>query len=88
MPFFMKKPIAIEARQITTENIEELIKWSNATASRRPDGTPSGMMVWTLEGSMTGKIEDYIIKGVRGEFYFCDRDIFHETYSEVIVTER
>ena len=88
MPFYMKKPIAIEARQITTENIEELIKWSNASASLRPDGTPSGMMVWTLEGSMTGKIEDYLIKGVRGEFYFCDRDIFHETYSEVIVTER
>jgi len=48
MPFYMKKPIAIEARQITTENIEELIKWSNASASLRPDGTPSGMMVWTL----------------------------------------
>ena len=88
MSFYMKKPIAIEARQITTENVEEIIEWSNASVTRRPDGTPSGMMIWTLEGNMTGKIEDYIIKGVRGEFYFCDRDIFHETYSEVIVTER
>jgi hypothetical protein len=26
------------------------------------------MMIWTLEGNMTGKIEDYLIKGVRGEF--------------------
>jgi len=88
MPFYMKKPIAIEARQITTENTEELIEWSNASVSRRPDGTPSGMMVWTLEGTMTGKMGDYLCKGIRGEFYFCDREIFKESYVEVEVSER
>lgn len=25
---------------------------------------------------------DYIIKGVHGEFYFCQKDIFEETYEE------
>lgn len=28
-------------------------------------------------------IEDYIIKGIKGEFYPCKPDIFEETYDEV-----
>lgn len=83
MPFYVKKPIAIEARQITEDNLSEMMEWSKATTIKRPDGTPSGMMVWTLEGTMSGKIGDYLIKGVRGEFYFCDKDVFHESYYEV-----
>jgi hypothetical protein len=88
MPFYLKKPIPIEARQITLESIDDLIEWSNASVSRRPDGTASGMMVWTLEGTMTGKMGDYLCKGIRGEFYFCDREIFQESYVEVEVSER
>jgi hypothetical protein len=80
MPFYMKKPIQIEARQITNENVNELVSWSKSDIVYRPDGTVSGMMVFTLEGSMTASIGDYLIKGVRGEFYFCAKDIFEETY--------
>jgi hypothetical protein len=39
--------------------------------------------ITTLEGQMRGHIGDYIIKGVHGEFYPCERKIFEETY-EVI----
>ena len=88
MPFYVKKPIPIEAKEITIENANELGKWADATVIRRPDGTISGMMVLTLEGSMTGAVGDYIIKGVRGEFYFCKKSIFEETYEEVTVSEK
>ena len=81
MPMYMKKPIPIEARQMTVENAEELAAWSNSVVNKRPDGTISGMMVYTLEGTMTGRIGDYLIKGARGEFYFCAKDIFEETYN-------
>lgn len=37
----------------------------------------------TLEGVMTVKIGDYIIKGVKGEFYPCKPDIFEATYDQV-----
>ncbi len=87
MPFYTKKPIPIEARQITTENADELAAWSKSDIVRRPDGSMTGMMVYTLEGTMTGAIGDYLIKGVRGEFYFCAKDIFEETYTEVEVSE-
>ena len=83
MPFYVKKPIPIEARQITVENADELASWSKSDIVKRPDGTMTGMMVYTLEGTMTGKVGDYLIKGVRGEFYFCDKSIFEETYEAI-----
>lgn len=81
MPMYMKKPIPIEARQITIKNAEELAAWSPSIIVKSPDGRISGMMVYTLEGTMTGRIGDYLIKGARGEFYFCAKDIFEETYN-------
>jgi len=83
MPFYTKKPIPIEARQLTCENAQELSDWSKSDIVRRADGSISGMMVWTLEGTMTGCVGDYLIKGIRGEFYFCHKNIFEETYEEV-----
>ena len=80
MNMYIKKPIPIEARQMTVENAEELAAWSNSVVNKRPDGTISGMMVLTLEGAMTGSVGDYLIKGIRGEFYFCAKDIFEESY--------
>ena len=85
MPMYVKKPIPIEARQITIENAQELAAWSKSDIVRRPDGSMTGMMVYTLEGTMTGAVGDYLIKGVRGEFYFCAREIFEETYEAVNV---
>lgn len=39
--------------------------------------------VATLEGTMAGKPGDYLIIGIRGEKYICDKDIFEETYDVV-----
>lgn len=38
--------------------------------------------VGTLEGVLKGKAGDYLIEGVRGELYPCDKAIFKETYEE------
>lgn len=37
----------------------------------------------TLEGLMTAMPGDYIIRGIRGEFYPCKPDIFEATYEPV-----
>ena len=42
--------------------------------------TDEGVEIPTLEGTMTGRPGDWIIKGVRDEFYPCRADIFLETY--------
>ena len=39
--------------------------------------------VETLEGTMKGKKGDYLMIGVNGEMYPCDKEIFDKTYDIV-----
>ena len=39
--------------------------------------------VETLEGTMEGKAGDWLAKGVQGEYYPIDAQIFERTYEEV-----
>jgi hypothetical protein len=41
------------------------------------------LTIRTLEGDMRCEIGDYIIRGVKGEFYPCKPDIFNMTYELV-----
>ena len=40
-------------------------------------------IVDTLEGSFKAKAGDYLIKGIKGELYACDKEIFEESYEEL-----
>lgn len=40
--------------------------------------------IMTMEGLMKGKAGDYLIKGVKGEYYACDAEVFKETYAKTI----
>ena len=42
-----------------------------------------GLLIPTLEGLMVASENDWIIKGVKGEFYPCKPDIFEQTYELV-----
>jgi len=76
---YRKLPMEIEAEQLNgTKNLLSLAKWCGGQAR-----TSGVINIPTLEGVMTARPDDYIIKGVKGEFYPCDPDIFHETYEEV-----
>ena len=44
------------------------------------------LIILTLEGEMVAAIGWQIIKGVQGEFYPCDPDIFAATYDAVEIT--
>lgn len=77
MPFFRKKPVVIEAVKLTPENAVTLAIWCNGV------NVPiSRVCIPTLEGTMNANPGDYIIKGVRGEFYPCKPEIFEETYEQ------
>lgn len=41
------------------------------------------LTIETLEGTMNANIGDWIIKGVKGEFYPCTDEIFQLTYEKV-----
>ena len=86
MAIYKKKPVEVEAFQITEEAVYELLAWAgekHIEITHRVDGSLSGLLIWTLEGHMTAKIGDYLIRGVKGEFYACDKEIFEITYELV-----
>jgi len=84
MPKFMKKPVVIEAEQFTEDNKDRAFNFitCNCYPERDEEGNPT-IKIQTLEGIMTAQLGDWIIKGVKGEFYPCKPDIFTETYEEV-----
>lgn len=87
---FRKKPVVIEAVQFTVDNLDELTEWSSGAVQLNMRQTSSGggvirlrAQVETLEGTMLAEVGDWIIRGVKGEFYPCKPDIFTATYDEV-----
>lgn len=80
---YIKKPVKIEAVQYLGNNIEEIENFiDNTVLKYYLDGEVS-IGIPTLEGIIKASVGDYIIKGVRGEFYPCPPDIFKLTYDEV-----
>lgn len=91
MDRFRKKPVEIEARQWdgTAEGAGPIIDWArenNGTINYRCDdfekcpNTPHHLSISTLEGDMKASEGDWIIKGIKGEFYPCKPDIFKDSY--------
>lgn len=86
---YRKKPVVIDAVQLQRGNLKDVetflagrempelyaggeefsINWGN-----------SEVTITTLEGVMTARPGDWIIRGVKGELYPCKPDIFAETY--------
>jgi len=80
---YRKKPVVIEAMQFDGSNGDEVAAWCGGTvesATCHNDGPPWLVMIRTLEGTMAAGRDDYVIKGVQGEFYPCKPDIFEATY--------
>lgn len=78
MPMYRKKPVVIEARKLTYEDIDEIAAWCNGDIT-----IPTGLIIDTLEGDLHASMGDFIIRGVQGEFYSCKPDIFAQTYEAV-----
>lgn len=76
---YRKKQVIIEAIQFDGTNGEEIEEFTNCAARRLATHTPL-MIISTLEGDYQARTGDWIIKGVKGEFYPCKPDIFALTY--------
>ncbi|MFE7744418.1 hypothetical protein [Nocardia sp. NPDC057455] len=91
---FRKKPVEIEAIQVTPHNCAAVADWVNGRPGAYKAGYAGkaypdigGVEIPTLEGVMRAAWGDWVIKGVQGEFYPCKPDIFAKTYNEVSVSE-
>lgn len=83
MPMFVSNPVIVEARKFNLENAQEIADWVGTQLSKRPDGTPNAIMIYTLEGVMVAKINDWIVKGEKDIFYSCDEYVFNKRFKEV-----
>jgi len=91
MPFFTKKPVTIEAVQYVRYNVDEVCDFVSAGGQlvRLGHVDPASgveLHILTLEDGINGEARhvaspgDWIIKGVKGEFYPVKPDIFEATY--------
>jgi len=94
MPMYRKKPIVIEARRFDLEESRQVDtdaydKYGPTSLERWCGGSIRGIRlpveertieIQTLEGVMAARVGDWIIKGLKGEFYPCKPDIFDATY--------
>jgi hypothetical protein len=99
MPRFRKKPVVIEAFQMTEERRRDNSEWPEwlNRAWNKDWGTVGSvscqdyphsdctdhLQIRTLEGVMRVEWYDWIIQGVKGELYPCKPDIFEATYESV-----
>ena len=84
MQKFVKKPVVIEAIQYNGINITEIESFVGAklpTVWLSVEDTQ--LVIPTLEGDMKVSKGDYVIKGIKGEFYPCKPDVFEKTYDVV-----
>lgn len=80
-----KKPVVIEAKKYDGFNYPEIQDWITGTINMWPQWVHNygPFEIDTLEGKMTASVGDYIIKGIKGEFYACKPDVFEQTYEPV-----
>lgn len=77
---YTKKPVTIEAVQYIGNNWREIENFTSGNSRRSEDS--DSLIIKTLEGQHIASINDFIIKGIKGEFYPCKPDIFELTYSK------
>ncbi len=73
---YRKKPVLVEALQVTPLNIDLTEVFVGGDASV----VNGELIIATLEGPLHASVGDWIIKGIKGEFYACKPDIFEATY--------
>jgi hypothetical protein len=92
---YRKKPVEIEAIQLNWKNWNDVCDFlgdiiseenpaRNATGYSDTCGEPGPeyieLTIPTLEGDHIARHGDYIIKGIKGEFYLCKPDVFKKSY--------
>ncbi len=101
---YRKRPVVISALRLPVGLFDKPVPRGDRTVLEYFIGKPHGaggyaegrhwsfggnkITIHTLEGDMEAREGDYIIKGIKGEFYPCAPDIFEATYEPVDGEER
>lgn len=96
---YRKKPVVINAIQWNGSNLFDVISFMDCAPNLRGMHVgekwedycrlvdADGLKICTLEGKMSASVGDWIIRGVKDEYYPCKPDIFAATYDAVASDE-
>ena len=76
---FVKKPVKVQAIKYTGNNFDEVSSFTNSNIFQYDEK----VVIKKHEGYRYIEKGDWIIRGIKGEFYLCKPDIFEKTYEEV-----
>lgn len=79
---YVKRPVVVSAIQFNDANVELIREFTGGklSAFHRKN---NHLYVNTLEGLMMIHVDDYIVRGIKGEFYPVTKEIFELTYEEL-----
>lgn len=83
---YRKKPVVIEAMRFLGRpfsHTEMCIQWDGFEKVSAYNPILNQILIETLEGTHYALPGDWIIRGIKGEFYPCKPDIFEATYEPV-----
>lgn len=87
MSKYRKKPIVIEAVQFTggAYSIRKIVDELKIPIDlyEFTNGSDGEFHIYTLEGTHRADVGDWIVKGIKGEFYPVKPEIFEVTYEKV-----
>ncbi len=78
---YKKNPIIIEAFQWMVDKVPDW--WIEPSKKFRINVITGSIIIPTLEGDHEAKVNDFIVKGTKGELYPVKPDIFLETYTKL-----
>ena len=96
---YQKKPVNIQAIQFDENNGQYIEDWINSQSEGAASFHISAastigsefvtrlIFITTLGGEMRADIGDFIIRGIKGEFYPCKPGIFESWYIEIAEQE-
>jgi len=96
MGWYEKKSKTVKAKRLKKDNINEVSEFvygedielssgmsQNKFSEYKQMVKEKGLKIETREGTMYAQIGDFILRGIRGEFYPCKPDVFKESYENV-----
>lgn len=82
---FVKKPVEVEACQLTHETVAEILDWSKGKVKAELVNCLNPyvkirVVVITSTGNHEAVEGDWIVKGINGEFYAVPEELFFKLY--------
>lgn len=77
---FKKKPVSIEAARLTLDDYDAIANWAGPNCYPGYQNGKKNLMIHAIGGDVAAQLGDWVIKGIKGEFYPCTNEIFWELH--------